>query len=293
MLLYKEDQAVAETAALAVELGVNESNRVLLLAVQILCIQLDMYKLRLRKVYMQSTIRMLRNLPLLNKNRYFMENSRALVELPFYNYDTTPNSMGIVFALTLRSSQNRDTNSIGLLKLKDVKGIEPTACNINLMRNSPSQGDFCRKMAGRYEAYILQHITNGTKLTNLLGIILEFDCEKGENNIIYSSPSPDQNNLNSNVLVTPQPDEVQNIFQNIPSSNTSFQVQNNPNPFQQNPYMGPPSYNMGPPPYPYYTAPPCELPSYSNYQNFPPIHPSFYPVNSEQENYFGPPPSWQ
>ena len=51
-----------------------------------------------------------------------------------------------------------DTVSIGLLKLKDVKGIDPTACNINLMRNSPSQGDFCRKMAGRFEEYILQNI---------------------------------------------------------------------------------------------------------------------------------------
>ena len=92
---------------------------------------------------------------------------------------------------------------------------------------------------------------------------------------------------------------MENVFQNIPSSNSQFQ--NFPL-FQTNSNMGPPcppSYHSVPmTPYPCYTASPYnhELPTYNNFPNYPPppINPSFYPVgpNSEPGNYFGNPPSW-
>ena len=207
MLLYKTDQQVAQTASLAIELSVNDSSQVLLLATQVLMLQLDTYKLRLRKCYMQSTIRMLRNLPLLIKNRCLIENTRSPIQLPFLDFERAPKSMTILFALCLRTSQNKDTNSVGLLKLNEIQGSEDCAANIALMRKASSQGDFCRKVAGRFESYVLENIPPGTKLANLIGIIIEFDCHRELSNVTFGSSSPlNSDGLNPAGLVNPSDD---------------------------------------------------------------------------------------
>ena len=141
---------------------------------------------------MSSFVRFLANIPLISAEKFFLGNTRSPIELPqnFINLNFVPEELVVYGCFSMKLQRQKETLSIGLLRLTRIQGTQMVSDSIGLLQQYNS-GQFCRKLVGKYESKILKDRPVGSTIVNLLGVILSFSVPRVPNqNLQNSNPAP-------------------------------------------------------------------------------------------------------